>query len=205
MHSYEEIIKNNLQWSEEIKIRFPDYFKELSGDQSPPFLYIGCSDSRLPLSIFTQTNPGEIFVHRNIANQVKPGDPNFLAVLEFAVDVLKVKHIIVAGHYDCGGIKAAVKNSAVGYVKKWIKDIRKLYLKSKNELNISKDFKEECDLLSELNVIKQIENLLKTRVIKNSIKNKTLPQLHGWIINIYNGEIKELALPIAEWKEKKLI
>ena len=164
-HSYEDILINNKVWANEIKKQFPDYFKELSEGQSPSFLYIGCSDSRLPLSIFTQTTPGEIFVHRNIANQAKEKDLNFNSVLEYAVFTLKVNYIIVAGHYDCGGVKAAFYGKAKGKVKNWIKEIRKIYFKNR-DLFKGLNEKEACDKLSELNVKEQIKKLHKNRIIK---------------------------------------
>lgn len=190
-HSYENILENNKQWANEIIINYPDYFKELSSGQSPSFLYIGCSDSRLPLSIFTQTTPGEIFVHRNIANQVKNDDENLNSVLEYAIFVLNVKHIIVAGHYDCGGVKAAYYNNAKGLIKKWIKPIRELFLKNKKKINNS-DEKKGYDILSELNVKQQIKNLNKNKIIKKAKKIGCCPEIHGWIIDIYTGLINEV-------------
>lgn len=190
-HSYEDILINNKLWSEEIKNEFPDYFKELSEGQSPSFLYIGCSDSRLPLSIFTQTTPGEIFVHRNIANQTKEKDLNFNSVLEYAVFTLKVSYIIVAGHYDCGGVKAAFYGKSKGKVKNWIKDIRKIYLQNR-KLFEGLTEKEACDRLSELNVKEQIKKLYKNKVIKKAKKVGCCPEIKGWIIDIYTGQIKEL-------------
>ncbi len=190
-HSYEEILQNNLEWARKITEEYPDYFRELSKGQSPSFLYVGCSDSRLPLSIFTQTNPGEIFVHRNIANQTKKNDLNFNSILQFAIFNLKVKYIIVAGHYDCGGVKSAFKNIAEGKVKKWISPIRKLYLKNKKIFQNLNEV-EACNLLSELNVKEQIKNLKKNRIIKKARKLGICPEIRGWIISIYNGTIKEI-------------
>ncbi len=190
-HSYNEILENNLKWAKKITEDYPDYFKDLSKGQNPSFLYIGCSDSRLPLSIFTQTYPGEIFVHRNIANQTKENDINFNAILEYAIFTLKVKYIIIAGHYDCGGVKAAFNNSVKGKVKKWISPIRKLYLKNKNKFeNMSEQ--ESYNLLSELNVKEQLKNLKKNKIIKKATKQGLCPEIRGWIINIYDGTIKEI-------------
>ncbi len=200
-HNYDELIRNNKKWvAERLKLD-KDYFNELSQDQKPPFLFIGCSDSRMPLNTFTQTEPGELFIHRNVANQVVVTDMNILSVLEFAVKNLQVKHIIVCGHYRCGGVAAAYHGNVEGVVGNWVVPIRETYLKHKKELDKLKNQQQEIDKLSELNIIEQVKNICKTSVMSKAFKRKNFPQLHGWVLDIYSGNIKELKLPFEEWQK----
>lgn len=194
--SYVNLIANNKTWAQSIKDRDPEYFKRLSIRQTPPFLYIGCSDSRMPLDTYTSSEPGEMFVHRNIANQVSITDINFLSVLDFAVNVLQVKHIIVCGHYNCGGVAAAYHHSAAGLVANWISPISDLALEYQAELSSISDETKRLNRLSELNVIRQVENLYKTHVIQLALKNSTLNfEIHGWVLDISTGLIIELNVP----------
>jgi carbonic anhydrase len=204
--AYNKLIKNNKAWAIEKKDSQPDYFTKIQLPQKPPFLYIGCSDSRMPLDTYTQTEPGQLFVHRNIANQVSLTDINFLSVLEYAVNVLKVKHIIVCGHYQCGGVEAAYSNIAEGLVGNWVNPIRDLVLKFDEELNNIKDRHLRLNRLSELNVMKQVENLYKTTIVQRALEvNTNQFQIHGWVLDLSNGLIVELDMPHERWLRKGLV
>jgi len=160
----------------------------------------------MPLDTYTSTEPGELFVHRNIANQVSLTDINFLSVLEYAVNVLKVKHIIVCGHYRCGGIAAAYHGKVKGLVGNWTNPIRDLVLDYNQELSSIADLDERLDKLSELNVIQQVENLFKTNIVQHALlKCQATFQIHGWVLDLKTGLIKELELPIEQWKKKGLL
>ncbi len=160
-NSIDELFRNNQAWVAEKLAIQSTYFQELSKGQTPPFLYIGCSDSRLPLTNLTRTEPGELFVHRNIANQVSLTDINFLAVLEYAILHLKVEHIIVCGHYDCGGIKAALEGRTIGILDNWVNPIRELYLHKQEEIDALPTREERLNRLAEINVVAQVKNLTK--------------------------------------------
>lgn len=190
---YFSLIENNKRWATNKHEADPEYFKKLSLGQQPNFLYIGCSDSRMPLDTFTQTEPGELFVHRNIANQVSITDINFLSVLDYAVNVLKVKHIIVCGHYNCGGVTAAYKGLAGGLVGNWISPIRDLAKSNQEELDLIEDETLRINRLTELNVLQQVQNLCKTHVVQQAVFNgNTNFQVHGWVLDLSSGLIKEL-------------
>jgi carbonic anhydrase len=191
--NYLQLIANNKKWAKQKKENNPDYFTKLRLRQEPNFLYIGCSDSRMPLDTFTQTEPGELFVHRNIANQVSITDINFLSVLDYAVNVLRVKHIVVCGHYGCGGVNAAYHAKATGLVGNWISPIRDIAREHKDELDAIQEEEKRMDRLSELNVIKQVGNLCKTHVIQQAVAEGKIDfQIHAWILDLSNGLIKEL-------------
>lgn len=189
--SYQNLLKNNRKWAEKHLAEDPTFFKKLTVGQAPEYLWIGCSDSRVPASDVTGTKPGELFVHRNIANVVIQTDMNLLSVLYFAVDILKVKHIIVCGHYGCGGVCAAMQNKDFGFVNNWLRSIKEVYVKHKIELLAIKDDEKREMRLVELNVIEQVNNLAKTRIVQRAWKNSTL-QIHGWVYDCENGLIKEL-------------
>ncbi|MFN4244610.1 MAG: carbonic anhydrase [Brevinematia bacterium] len=191
MRSYEEILENNRKWVNEKISEDPYYFERLSKGQSPGYLFIGCSDSRIPLSTFTKTEPGEIFVHRNIANLVKINDTNFLAVLEYSLDVLKVNHIIVCGHYDCGGVKAVFYNRARGYVRRWLRPLYRVYRKYLPVISNLPTEREQYDRLAELSVIESVNLLSRYPMVKKAIQDGKI-KIHGWVIDIYSGYIKDL-------------
>lgn len=175
--------------------------------QYPPFLYVGCADSRLPLTSFTKSGPGQFFVHRNIANQISMTDINFLASLEFAVNYLKVQHIIVGGHFNCGGIKAAVEGIDSGIIGNWVQPIRRLYLQSKPDFDGLTE-KETFDKLSEMNVVQQVKNLMTTKVMMEKIFNEPkerVPTVHGIVIDLATGHMRELPMPFDTWKEETLL
>ncbi len=204
--AYNNLIKRNKAWANKKKDIQPDYFSNIQLPQKPPFLYIGCSDSRMPLDAYTQTDPGQMFVHRNIANQVSLTDINFLSVLEYAVNVLKVHHIIVCGHYQCGGVEAAYSNKADGLVGNWVNPIRDQVLKYDEELNSIADINLRLNRLSELNVVQQVENLYKTTIVQRALETDPNQfQIHGWVLDLSTGLIVELDLPHGKWLQKGLV
>ncbi len=191
MDSYERLIDGNRKFAMGKKMDDPEYFKKLSLGQTPEYLWIGCSDSRVPANEITNTKSGEIFVHRNIANVVVHTDFNLLSVVEYAVEVLKVKHIIVCGHYGCGGVRASMTNNTHGFVDNWLRNIKEVYSKYKVELEAISDFDKRADRLTELNVIEQVKNLAKTKTIQDAWKTRKL-QVHGWVYGLNSGLIKDL-------------
>jgi len=183
----------------------PLYFEKLSKGQDPSFLCIGCSDSRLPINVLTQAEPGELFVHRNIANQVLLGDMNLLSVLEYGVEVLHIGHIIVCGHQGCGGIEAAISGDATGSLGSWVAPIRAIYLAHQDKIDGLDSMQHKTDYLAELNVIAQVKNLCKTAVLEGAFQTEKYPRLHGWMFHMTSGEIHNLDLPIEEWKEAEIL
>jgi carbonic anhydrase len=190
MHSYERLLLDNKEWAAERLTTDPDFFNRLEHLQTPEFLWIGCSDSRVPANQITGTEPGEIFVHRNIANLVINTDVNVLSVLDYAVNHLKVKHVIVCGHYGCGGIKAATTNHDFKPVlNMWLRNIKDVYRLHRETLNSIKDETKRLDRLTELNVEEQVRNLAKTSIIQRAWKNEQRPDLHGWVYGLNDGII----------------
>ena len=197
MKTYEKLLLENKAWAGEKVQDDPEYFKRLAKLQTPEFLWIGCSDSRVPANEITGTDPGEIFVHRNVANMVVNTDVNLLAVLDYAVNHLKVKHVIVCGHYGCGGIKAATTNTDFKPVlNMWLRNIKDVYRLHRAELDAIKDEEKRVDTLTELNVREQVSNLAKTSIIQRAWKNENRPDLHGWVYGLKDGLIK----PVFEMK-----
>ncbi len=205
MKSYYDLLQNNKEWVKETLSDSPDFFEHLSKGQNPPFLLIGCSDSRKPLDTITKAKPGELFIHRNIANQVSLTDINLLSVLEFAVEVLKVRHVVVCGHYGCGGIESAISGTAPGLVSNWIASVRDLYLRNKAALDLLPNPQDRVDRLADMNVIHQVETLCKTSIFHKAFESGVYPLLHGWVFNIYSGYVEELPLPLSDWKRDGLI
>ncbi len=197
MHSYEKLLLENKAWAAEKVEDDPEYFNRLADIQKPEFLWIGCSDSRVPANEITNTQPGEIFVHRNVANLVVNTDVNLLAVLDYAVAHLKVKHIIVCGHYGCGGVKAAdSKTDYKPVLNMWLRNIKDVIRHNRDELNSIQDPNERHKRLVELNVREQVYNLAKTSIIQRAWKREQRPDLHGWVYGLNNGVIK----PVFEMK-----
>jgi carbonic anhydrase len=191
--SYQKLIDGNRKFVQTKLQQNPDYFKTLAKGQSPDYLWIGCSDSRVPANEVTNTESGEIFVHRNIANLVVHTDTNLLSVLEYAVKFLKVRHIIVCGHYGCGGVIAAMSNQYHGFVDNWLRNIKDVYHKNEAELKTITNEQERANRLVELNVIEQVRNLAKTTIIQEAWAERPL-HLHGWVYGLDNGLIKDLAV-----------
>ena len=190
--SYQKLIQGNKLYAETKVFQDPEYFDKLSKGQQPDYLWIGCSDSRVPANEITSTKSGEIFVHRNIANLVVHTDTNLLSVLEYSVKYLKVKHIIVCGHYGCGGIKAAMTNTYHGYVDNWLRNIKDVYHQNSQELDQIKDEIERANRLTELNVIEQVRNLAKTTIVQQAWAEREL-HLHAWVYSLHNGLVKDLS------------
>ena len=193
MTPIEKLLLENKAWAAEIKADDPEYFERLAHLQTPQFLWIGCSDSRVPADKITGTQPGEIFVHRNIANMVIHTDVNVLSVLDYAVNHLKVNHVIVCGHYGCGGIKAALTNHDYKLVlNMWLRNIKDVYRIYSDELEAIPDMEKRTDRLAELNVKEQVMHLAKTSIIQRAWKNEQRPQLHGWVYGLKDGLIKSV-------------
>jgi carbonic anhydrase len=194
MRILKTLFENNKKWADGIKEKDPNFFTKLSKQQNPEYLWIGCSDSRVPANEIVGLIPGEVFVHRNIANLVVHTDLNCLSVIQFAVDVLKIKHIIVCGHYGCGGIKAAVENKDHGLIDNWLQHIRDIYRFHKIELDALENDVAKYNLLCELNVKEQVLNVCKTTIVNDVWKSGGELSVHGWIYDIKNGLLKDLGI-----------
>ena len=190
--SYKQLLENNKNWVADKLAIDPAYFDKLSNSQNPEYLWIGCSDSRVPANQITGTLPGDIFVHRNIANMVVHSDMNMLSVLSYAVEVLKVKHIIVCGHYGCGGVIAAMENKQFGLIDNWLRHIKDVYRYHHKELDAIADETQRARRFVELNVMEQVHDLCKTSIVQNAWKNKQPLHVHGWVYDIHDGIIKDL-------------
>jgi carbonic anhydrase len=195
MKPCERLLLENKAWAEEKFAQNTEFFRKLQQPRTPDFFWIGCSDSRVHADQITQTEPGEIFVHRNIANQVATMDMNFLAALEYAVDFLKVKQVVVCGHYGCGGVKAAMSKARPGYlfINKWLKSIKDVYRLHRLEIDSLAAEEDRCKRLVELNVIEQVQNLAQTSIVQRAWKYEQRPELHGWVYGLHDGIIKEIA------------
>jgi carbonic anhydrase len=192
MSIYQELLSGNKQWVKEKLEKDPEYFERLSRGQRPQVLWIGCSDSRVPANEITNTNPGDIFVHRNIANLVVHSDMNMLSVLDYSVNILHVKHIIVCGHYGCGGIAAALDNKQHGLVDNWLRHIKDVYRLHSKELDALPDDETKARRLVELNVIEQVFDLSKTSIVQNAWRSRNEPLVHGWVYELKTGIIQDL-------------
>ena len=194
MVSYEQIFQNNRQWIAAKTASEKGFFEKLAKDQNPDYLYIGCSDSRVTAEELMGAQPGEVFVHRNIANIVASVDFNVMSVLHYAVTILKVKHIVVCGHYGCGGVKAAMQSRDLGILNPWLRNIRDVYRLHKVELQAIPDEQARYDRLVELNVQEQCVNVIKTAVVQKRYVTDGYPTVHGWVFDMRTGELKDLEL-----------
>jgi carbonic anhydrase len=194
MKLYESLLEGNKEWVRKMLDEDPEYFERLSKGQTPQFLWIGCSDSRVPANEITNTRPGDIFVHRNIANMVVHSDMNMLSVLDYAVNILKVKHVIVCGHYGCGGVKAAMDNEQYGLVDNWLRFVKDVYRIHSHELEAIQNEEKRLNRFAELNVIEQVFDLTKTSIIQNAWRERNEPKVHGWIYELKTGLIKDLGV-----------
>ncbi|PZF72859.1 carbonic anhydrase [Taibaiella soli] len=192
MTSYEQIFENNKKWVADNKAADPDFFNKLAQDQNPDYLYIGCSDSRVPANEIMGLAPGEVFVHRNIANMVVSTDLNVMSVINYAVVHLKVKHIIVCGHYDCGGVKAAMQPKDMGILNPWLRQIRDVYRFHHEELNAIEDERARYNRLVELNVQEQCVNVIKIADVQKAYLKDGFPQVHGWVFSLRDGLLNDL-------------
>ncbi|MDI9258136.1 MULTISPECIES: carbonate dehydratase [Flavobacterium] len=191
---YKKILENNQKWVESQLAIDKDYFKDLAKGQQPPLLWIGCSDSRVPANEIIGAKPGEVFVHRNIANMVVHSDMNMLSVLDYAVNVLKVKHVIVCGHYGCGGVKAAMGNQSIGLIDNWIRHIKDVYRLHEDYLNSIADEEDRFNKFVEINVQEQVFDLAKTSIVQNAWKNGQDLTLHGWAYGLNSGYVTDLGV-----------
>lgn len=195
-HSIEHLFANNRNWSERMHAEDPDFFSRLVKQQSPEYLWIGCSDSRVPANQIVGLLPGEVFVHRNVANVIVHTDLNALAVIQYAVDVLKVKHIMVVGHYGCGGVKAALERARVGLVDLWLRHVQDVHLRHVQSLdNLPSELRH--DRLCELNVIEQVANVAQTVVVQDAWRRGQNLTVHGWIYGLKDGLIRDLGVNVS--------
>ncbi|MDX2182075.1 MAG: carbonic anhydrase [Bryobacteraceae bacterium] len=194
MDAYRKLLLGNEAWVKDKMSISPTYFEEMAHDQTPEFLWIGCSDSRVPAEEVTGTGPGELFVHRNIANLVIHTDFNFLSVLQYAVEALQVKHIIVCGHYGCGGVKNAMSHKNLGLLNKWLRHIKDVYRIHERELTALRDPDQKFRRLVELNVIEQVQNVAQTSIVQAAWKAHNRPTVHGWVYDLKTGKLADLAM-----------
>jgi carbonic anhydrase len=197
MKPYEILLQDNKKWAAKKIVEDPDFFERLLHVQTPEFLWIGCSDSRVPPNEITQTEPGEIFIHRNVANLVVSTDVNLMSALDYAVNHLKIKHVVVCGHYGCGGVKAAMSNEDFNQVlNMWLRNIKDIYRFHRKEMEAIADEDQQLNKMVELNVKEQVFNLAKTAIIQKAWANEQRPDLHGWVYDLHDGLIK----PVVEMK-----
>jgi carbonic anhydrase len=197
---YNKLLENNKEWVARKTKQDPDYFNRLANGQKPPVLWIGCSDSRVPANEIIGAEPGEVFVHRNIANMVVHSDMNLLSVLDYAVNVLQVKHIIVCGHYGCGGVQTAMTNKHVGIIDNWIRHIKDVYRFHQKELNEIEDEKARFNRFVELNVVEQVLDLAKTSIVQGAWESGQEVHVHGWVYDVKDGLINDLKITIKDNK-----
>lgn len=198
MITYNEVFENNKKWIKEKKATDKDFFKKLAEGQNPNFLYIGCSDSRVTAEDLMGTEPGEVFVHRNVANIVSNIDLNAMSVIDYAVGTLEVKHIVVCGHYFCGGVKAAMQAKDLGLLNPWLRNIRDVYRLHREELNAITDEGKKYNRLVELNVEEQCINVIKTAVVQKTYISGGYPTVHGWVFDVQSGELIDLKIDFAK-------
>ncbi|MEN9290502.1 MAG: hypothetical protein RLZZ357_345 [Bacteroidota bacterium] len=195
---YKQLLDNNKKWVASKLEKDPEYFRKLSAGQKPPVLWIGCADSRVPANEIIGAEPGEVFVHRNIANMVVHSDMNMLSVLDYAVNVLQVKHIIVCGHYGCGGVQTAMTNKHVGLIDNWIRHIKDVYRFHQEELDAITDEQQRFNRFVELNVFEQVLDLGKTSIVQSAWERGQQVHVHGWVYDIHDGMIKDLDVTLKD-------
>jgi carbonic anhydrase len=204
MRVLKNLFENNKKWAEKVRKSDPEFFLNLSRQQKPEYLWVGCSDSRVPANEIIGMLPGEVFVHRNIANLVIHTDLNCLSVIQYSVEVLKVKHIIVCGHYGCGGVQAAMDNRSHGLIDNWIRNIKDLYRFHQTQIDSLQSEKEKVDLLCELNVVEQVANICHTAIVQNAWSSGQELSVHGWIYSIEDGILKDLDVCTTSLDEHRL-
>ena len=192
MPNFKQLFINNKNWADRIEKEQPGFFRQLSEQQAPEYLWIGCSDSRVPANEIVGLLPGELFVHRNVANLVLHSDINCLSVLQYAIDILKIKHIIVCGHYGCGGINAAMNKQRIGFVDNWLRNVKDVYALHRDELEQINEESERLNRLIELNVIEQVRNLCHTSFVQEAWERGQALTVHGWVYSLRNGRVKDL-------------
>lgn len=196
MRTLKKLFQNNKEWARDMRERDPDVFRKLAATQRPEYLWIGCADSRVPANQITGLLPGEVFVHRNVANLAIHTDMSFLTVLQYAVEVLEVKHIIVCGHYGCGGVQAAMQNTSLGLIDNWLRNIKDVYTRHRNELDAIGDAAARARRLCELNVAAQVNNVCHTTVVQDRWRRGQSLTVHGWIYDVADGLLRDLDLCI---------
>jgi carbonic anhydrase len=196
MNELKDLLENNKKWVAEMNVRYPGFFQRLSRQQSPKFLWIGCADSRVPANQIVGLLPGELFVHRNVSNVVSPGDPNCLSAIQYAVDILRVRHIIVCGHYGCGGVQATVEDRTLGLSDQWLRHVRDIRDQHREYL-AGTDQSLRFDRLCELNVIEQVMNVTRTSIVRDVWSRHQELSIHGWIYAIGNGLLRDLGISIS--------
>ncbi len=201
MKSLSSLLKSNKNWAKKIETTNPGFFEQLATQQSPEILWIGCSDSRVPANQIVGLDPGDVFVHRNVANIVNQTDLNCLSVIQYAVEMLRVKHVIVVGHYGCGGVHAALHNENNGLIDNWLRNIKDTYTEHNDELNKITNEEQKVDRLCELNVIKQVHNVCQTTVVQEAWSKQQNLTVHGWVYGIKDGLIKDLNVSISSNKK----
>lgn len=204
MHNLDDLLTKNKIWAEQIEKENPGFFSRLAKQQAPEYLWIGCADSRVPANQLVDLLPGEMFVHRNLANVVMLNDLNCLSVIQFSVEVLKVKHIIVCGHYGCGGVQAAYDNKPMGLIDAWLQSIKDVYNKHKKEIETHLEYHDKLKLLCEKNVQAQVENVCKTHFVQKAWEEGKELSVHGWIYNIEDGRLKDLLMSKNAYLNKRL-
>ena len=198
MSKYDDVFENNRRWVEESTKSDPDFFRRLATSQDPDFLFIGCSDSRVPANQIMGLDPGQVFVHRNVANLVVGTDINAQSVIEYAVGTLDVEHIVVCGHYGCGGVAAAMQPADLGLLNGWLREIRDVYRMHQDELDQIEDQDARYRRLIELNIQEQCVNLIKTAVVQKTYVRTGHPRVHGWVYDVSNGLLRDLKIPFDE-------
>jgi carbonic anhydrase len=201
MRDLEELFRSNKAWAEQIRRQDPDFFTKLSRQQSPTYLWIGCADSRVPANQIVGLLPGDIFVHRNIANMVVHTDLNCLSVMQFAVDILKVKHVLVVGHYGCSGVQAAMRRQRVGLADNWLRHVQDVHEKHERAVSACKSETAASDRLCELNVIEQVANVCQTTIARDAWERGQELHVHGWIYGIADGLARDLGTTVSDFRE----
>ena len=201
MRSLKQLFDNNRTWAADMTRQDPDFFRRLSTQQSPHYLWIGCSDSRVPANQVVGLVPGEMFVHRNVANVVVHTDLNCLSAIQFAVDVLRIEHIIVCGHYSCGGILAALQDNKLGLIENWLRHVQDVRSKHRAELDKLETESKQHDRLCELNVIEQVTNLSRTTIVRDAWSRRQAVTVHGWIYDLSDGLLRDLDVSVASEHE----
>jgi carbonic anhydrase len=197
MSDLDSLFASNAKWAEKIKKNDPEFFSTLAHQQTPEYLWIGCSDSRVPANQIVDLAPGELFVHRNVANVVIHTDLNCMTVLNYAVEFLQVKHVIVTGHYGCGGVKAALENKKLGLIDYWLRNIRDVYYNNKDIMDEIDNPEERINRLCELNVVQQVNNVARSNIVQNAWARGQELSIHGWIYDIHDGILRKLSTPIS--------
>ncbi len=194
--SLEQLFENNRQWAKQVKEKTPDFFEKLSQLQKPKYLWIGCSDSRIPANLCVGLLPGEIFAHRNVANLVVHTDLNCLSVIQYAVEVLKIEHIIVVGHYGCGGVKSAMDNNRLGLIDNWLRHIQDVMRKHESLLAAIESEEKRFERLCELNVVEQVTNVCETTIVQDAWQRGQAVNVHGWIYSLSDGLMHDLKIQV---------